>query len=85
MFESVLHQSLGGGVTPFSGLYAKALPNRGAFLCLQYTKGRRNLLFQYFKGLPNYTHMATTCTFGTNHNIRISMKAWSLQVTESLQ
>lgn len=34
MFESVLHQSLGGGVTPFSGLYAKALPNRGAFFVL---------------------------------------------------
>ena len=39
----------GGGGTPYSGLYGKALPKMGAFLHLQNTKGQGNLLFDYVK------------------------------------
>ena len=51
MFESVLHQSLGGGVTPFSGLYAKALPNRGAFFVLAvYEREEKFVILVFLKG-----------------------------------
>jgi len=47
----------GGLVTPYTGLYGEAPPERAAILWLQCTKGWEIVFNRYFKGLLKCTHI----------------------------